>query len=533
MRFFNLLSFRLFMLIFFILSVLTLIFTYYYIKTEAEQYEEIARQCAQRTSEIIAYSTKNSMLLNQKVNTFNIIRSIVEQEAIEKISLYNKDGVIVFSTIEKEIGKTILITDPACSPCHESNGQIKKVPNEKWHHLFESSGGHRSLGYIRPINNETSCYTADCHFHKENETTIGVLRVVLSLEQMDDAVQSNRARMISTNTAITLILGITVGIFLWVWVHMPVKKLIQGTREVSNGNLEYSIENPGRDEMGKLASSFNIMTDDLRKAKREITSWSKQLENRVKDKTEELEKTQKRNLQIEKMASLGQLSATVAHELNNPIAGILTYSKLIQKKLNKDTLSEEEKNGLLKYLKMIETESARSGNIVKNMLLFSRQNAIDMKPHDLNQIIEASLDLIAHHLELHNITLVKELQPEMPMIDVDDNQIKQALLALYVNAVEAMENEGRLTVTSRWKKSRNYISVYVQDSGKGMNEEVKSQIFEPFYTTKYAVKGVGLGLSAVYAIIQKHGGEITVESQIDTGTTFEIRLHTTKHRTIA
>jgi two-component system NtrC family sensor kinase len=330
--------------------------------------------------------------------------------------------------------------------------------------------------------------------------------------------------MISTNIAITLILGLVVGIFLWFWVHVSVNKLIIGTREVSSGNLSYNIEKTGNDEMGILARSFNVMTGDLQKAKEEITAWSNQLEHRVKEKTEALENTQKRNLQIEKMASLGQLAATVAHELNNPMAGILTYSKLIQKKLNKDHLDNEEKEAILKNLRMIEAESARSGEIVKNMLLFSRQEAIDMKPHQIDKIIDDSLDLISHHLKLHNIRLLKDIQRDLPLVDVDENQMKQALLALYVNAVEAMENEGTLSIKTQQNRSQGSISIFIGDTGKGIPEKVKSQIFEPFFTTKNAVKGVGLGLSAVYAIIHKHQGEISVESEVDKGTTFEIRI---------
>jgi two-component system NtrC family sensor kinase len=248
------------------------------------------------------------------------------------------------------------------------------------------------------------------------------------------------------------------------------------------------------------------------------------LEKRVQEKTQELEKTQKRNLHIEKMASLGQLSATVAHELNNPISGILTYSKLIQKKLNKDHLDAEEKSKILKNLKMIESESARSGNIVKNMLLFSRQESLEIKPRQINRVIDASIDLISHHLDLHNIKLERNYNTDLPEIEIDENQIKQVLLALCVNAVEAMEDEGILMIRTELHARENEIWICVQDTGKGIPDHVKSQIFEPFFTTKDAIRGVGLGLSSVYAIIQRHGGDIIVESELDKGTTFIIKL---------
>jgi two-component system NtrC family sensor kinase len=230
------------------------------------------------------------------------------------------------------------------------------------------------------------------------------------------------------------------------------------------------------------------------------------------------------------MASLGQLSATVAHELNNPIAGILTYSKLIQKKISKGQLSDAEKESVLKHLKMIESESARSGDIVKNMLLFSRQESIEMKPHRIETILESSVDLIAHHLKLHNIQLIKDFQDNLPLVNVDENQMKQALLALYVNAVEAMDDEGVLTLKTRLKKSGHQISIIVEDTGKGIAESVKSQVFEPFFTTKNEVKGVGLGLAAVYAIVHKHGAEISFESEVNKGTKFEIILNVNKSR---
>jgi two-component system NtrC family sensor kinase len=266
------------------------------------------------------------------------------------------------------------------------------------------------------------------------------------------------------------------------------------------------------------------MTEDLSEAKHEITEWSNELERRVNQKTEELKKTQERILQIEKMASLGQLSATVAHELNNPIAGILTYSKLIQKKLQRNNFSPEDRDSIMKHLRMIETESDRSGNIVKNLLLFSRKQDKDVKTHDLNSIIEKSLQLISHHLELHNIHLYKQLKPNLPEIYVDENQIKQALLALYMNAVEAMEADGVLTVRTEHRGVEKAIYLYVQDNGKGISEEDMAHIFEPFFTTKSAVKGVGLGLSVVYGIVQNHNADINVKSKVQEGTTFIIKF---------
>jgi two-component system NtrC family sensor kinase len=524
MYFYRLLSFKLFVLVFIILIILTIGFSLYYIKTESEQYAEIARQCAFRTSEIVAGSTRNSMLLNAKESTYSIMKGIVQQEGIQKVTLFDKTGRIAYSTAADEINHTADYEARECSPCHESSGSLRKKPIEAWHHIYKNEQDQRLMVYIRPIANEASCYQSSCHAHQQQDTYLGLLRITLSLSKMDSIVEQNRSRMISTNIAITLVLALMVGIMIWFFVHVPVKKLILGTKQISSGNLSYQIISSARDEIGSLAQSFNQMTQDLREAKQEITSWSNQLEHRVQEKTVELEHTQKRNLQIEKMASLGQLSATVAHELNNPIAGILTYSKLIQKKLAKGDMPPAELEAILKYMKMIESESERSGNIVKNMLLFSRQEAIEIKTHDLHQVIDNSIQLIDHHLKLHNIKLVREFHSDLPPVEIDDNQIKQALLALFVNAVEAMEDEGILTIRTELRISEQAVYISVKDTGKGIADDLKSQIFEPFYTTKNAVKGVGLGLSAVYAIIQRHRGEIWVESEINKGSTFIIKI---------
>jgi len=525
MRIFRLLSFKLFLLIVLILAALSFLVSYFQLKSQSENYEKLITECGIRASELIKGSTRHSMLLNHKEDTYHIIRTIAKQHGMEKIRIYNKNGTIIFSADESEINKTVDMQNEACYMCHKPDGDVIQEPlTSERRRIYKRTDGTRSLGFVTPLKNEESCYTAECHYHTRNETLLGTLDVIISLKETDEILQTEKSRMISSNIAITLFLALTVGVFMWIFVHIPVQKLILGTKEISSGNLDYKIHLSSKDEIGILAQSFNSMMKDLRVAKKEITEWSNQLERRVKEKTQELEQTQKRSLQIEKMASLGQLSATVAHELNNPMSGILTYSKLIQKKLRKDHISDEESKSILRYLKMIEGESERSGEIVKNMLLFSRQHAIDMKLHQINDIIDASIDLISHHLELHNIILDKQYQEDLPSIYLDTNQIKQALIALYINAVEAMEDGGTLTIKTEFKQRQDYITVSVQDTGKGMSNEVKSQIFEPFFTTKSAVKGVGLGLSSVYAIIHKHQGDIRVESELDKGSTFIIKL---------
>jgi two-component system NtrC family sensor kinase len=346
----------------------------------------------------------------------------------------------------------------------------------------------------------------------------------MSLRQTDADTEVERWSMITNSVVITFILALTVGMFIWYFVHIPVKKIIYGMDEISSGNLNYQLNFKSRDEIGILATSFNSMASDLKYAKNEITRWSDELENRVREKTNELEKTQEGVLQIEKMASIGKLSATVAHELNNPLAGILTYSKLIQKKLLKNGRNPKEFEDIIKYLKMIESESDRCGTIIKNLLLFSKKHSLEIKPNELNAVVEQSILLIKHHLQLNNIDLKTQIDSKIPVMYFDDNQVKQALLAVYLNAIEAIENEGELKIETGLYTNRNFAFIKITDTGRGIAGEIKNKIFEPFFTTKDKIKGVGLGLSTAYGIIKRHYGDILLESEVNVGTTFTILL---------
>ncbi len=525
MRILKLLSFKIFVLIFAILALSSVGITYFQTQSQAEHYNDMLTLCAIRTSNIIRASTRYAMLLNRREDTVNIIQTIGKQHGIERIRIYNKRGEIIFSTDTSEVNQTIDMTIPECAACHGPEGEILQIKQpDQLKRIITRPDGSRELGFITPIPNEQSCYTADCHIHTRNDKILGVLDVSLSMKDTDAILDQEKTIMFRYNIAVTLSLALIVGLVIWVGVHVPITKFLIGTREISSGNLNYTIDIKRNDEIGVFAESFNKMTEDLRKAKKEITEWSSELEKRVEEKTEELKKTQERILQIEKMASLGKLSATVAHELNNPMAGILTYSKLIQRKLQNKNLQPEEKDTILKQLKMIESESDRCGKIIKDLLLFSKKQRIEIKPNSLNDIVKMSLQLVSHHLELNNIEVRKELQPNLPQVNVDENQIKQMLLALIVNAVEAMDKNGVLTISTIYKASEKKVYLSVKDNGRGIPEEVMPHIFEPFFTTKNAVKGFGLGLSVVYGIVQNHRGEIKVDSRPNEGTIFTIKL---------
>jgi two-component system NtrC family sensor kinase len=307
------------------------------------------------------------------------------------------------------------------------------------------------------------------------------------------------------------------------FVNAPLKKLTQGTLEIMSGNLDHRIDIDTSDEIGTLAKSFNKMTEELKRAHEELLGWAKLLEQKVNEKTAELQRAYAYMVHIEKMASLGKLAATVAHELNNPLEGILTYAKLLKRRLENHSKIEEERDEILSELSIIIDETSRCGNIVKNLLLFSKQRVGEFKDEDVGQIIKRSIALISHHLEMNNVRLELDM-PEHPVIVYcDAQQIEQMLLAMEINAIEAMPEGGTLRIELK-EVNTDKIQIKVIDTGVGIPENVLPHIFEPFFTTKKEGKGTGLGLAVVYGIVERHGGQISVESKVNFGTTFTIVL---------
>ena len=243
-----------------------------------------------------------------------------------------------------------------------------------------------------------------------------------------------------------------------------------------------------------------------------------------KDITKDI-KWKKGLMQQDKLASLGKLAATIAHEINNPIAAVLTYIRLMIKLISRNRFSPERLEDISRYLATMESETARCGDIVKNLLAFSRQSQITVSSHSIADIIDKALILISHDLKIKEIQLKKSIESNIPNVQCDFRQIQQVLLGLMYNASEAMQKGGTLTVTaSRSVATERFLEVAISDTGCGIAGKDMENIFEPFFTTKEEGKGVGLGLAVAYGIITQHNGTIAVESELDKGSTFKIRL---------
>jgi two-component system NtrC family sensor kinase len=498
---------------------------YLNLRLHRQHLEEMVFLSADRISDLIRRSIRYSMLRDQREEVFQIINTIGHQPGISKIRIFNKEGRITFSTDSRELGRVVDKKAEACYACHAEAQPLKRLDRPDRMRIYVARDGGRVLGLISPIENEPDCANAACHAHSAvGNQVLGVLDTDLSLGAVDESLLA-RQRELAFFTGLSILMVSLISVVLiWVMVRKPVRELIEGTRHVGEGDLDYAIPVTSTDEIGRLAASFNHMTAQLKKAQQEILEWTRTLEERVREKTSELERAYKHLVQAEKMVSLGKLAAVVAHEINNPLAGILTYTKLVYRMAEKGFTSNERLAEAKNYLQIVEGESRRCGAIVKNLLTFARQAPLNPQKNDLNAIVERCLLLVGHQLDLQSIDLEKSLAAEVPPLYCDASQVQQALLALLMNAVEAMPHGGRLRISTSFDSRRRAGRVVISDEGPGIPQEILPHIFEPFFTTKEEGKGVGLGLAIAFGIIQQHGGTIEAASAPQKGTTFTVIL---------
>ncbi len=246
-----------------------------------------------------------------------------------------------------------------------------------------------------------------------------------------------------------------------------------------------------------------------------VKKFNEELERRVEERTRELRAAQERLIQSEKLASIGQLAAGIAHEINNPIGVILGFAQVLLKHVTPDS-------PMYKPLATIEREGLRCKEIVQSLLDFARQGKPMLKRVNINDVIEAAAELMAHQLNSDNIEVVKAYAPDLPPVLGDANKLQQVFLNIIQNAYQAMPDGGQLRIVSR--AVGDEVHAIFSDTGVGIPPENLKRIFDPFFTTKEVGQGTGLGLSVSYGIVEQHGGTIEVESKVGEGSTFIVKL---------
>lgn len=516
------LSLKLYLLLFILLIISFAGIMYFNVTSYTRHFNESMINSAIHASDLIKRSTRYSMLKNDRENLSNIIATIGQEKGMEGIRIYNKIGTIAFSNDAGEVNTIVDKKIEQCYVCHEKEPAQVHLNTKNRIRILDSDRGYRVLGLINPIENEPECYNASCHGHSPKDKLLGLLDVKISLKSVDEETYKTKKNMVLFSSVMILVTALLFAGFILRLVHVPIRKLSKGTREVANLNLDYTIDFASKDEMGELARSFNQMTRQLKAANEANQEWSSTLEKKVMQKSEELKKAQAHLLLVEKIASLGKLSAVVAHEINNPLSGILTYAKLCLKMIqNPSSLSPEQNNSVVQFLSVIRDEAVRCGDIVKNLLVFAKKDFGKWTEESLNKIINNSLQLVKHKIQIKELELHQELAEGDDLIYCDASGIQHILVALFINAIDATSKGGKLKVKTFLLNSAQEVQIVVSDTGSGIPEEILPHIFEPFVSTK---ESTGLGLSVVYGIIQQHQGEIEVESEPNQGTTFVITL---------
>jgi two-component system NtrC family sensor kinase len=470
--------------------------------------------------ETISSATRRAMLEDRRADAYEIMRAIGRQPGIDLVRVFNKDGKITFSTMPGEEGRVLDRAEESCRPCHQGPQPLARISRDRASRVVEVDG-HRALHVITPTHNEARCSSSACHHHSRGEQVLGVQEVLVSLEEADRRQATVRWFGLGFGLiGVTLLGGALVG-FARKRVVRPVAAILEGTRRVTRDQLdqEIHVDDPG--ELGILAGSFNEMTRALRRVEGDLKALNVELEQKVEDRTVDLRRAQAALVQTEKLSSLGQLSASIAHEINNPLAGILTFAKLVTRELETAVPDPVVRATLTRNLALVEREARRCSAIVRNLLDFAREGPLKLEAVDANAVVEESLQLVGHKLSIAGFKVDRRHAP-LPPVLADFGELRQAVVNLALNAMEAMGEGGTLLIETRAADGGRTVEIAVEDSGPGVDPGLLGKIFDPFFTTKE--KGTGLGLSVVYGIVTRHGGRIDLESPPGHGARFVIRL---------
>ncbi len=514
-----------------ILSVILFVSFGIIFRSVYEQYlNTVILQSGNNVGSLVEGALYHSMLENDQSALQNTLDVIHTLPGIEDVNMYDNKGDLVYSSF---LTDTVGHINPDCKSCHTNLESLfprkeksyKIITAESQCKMSKSMNSQRHLLINSPILNAKSCYQSSCHAHDASEDVLGSLVIRVPLKDLDAAVKNSSIEFYLLAIVITLVLASSLILFTRKEIKNPLSALIKASVAVANGDKSTRVEiKPDQlDDMRMVSHAFNDMLDNLQTATTELENWSQQLEYKVRKKSEELGAAQSELIHIERLASLGKLSSSVAHEINNPLSGILVYTKLVHKLLSNPDLTDAKKEVMLRHLKMIEAETKRCGDIVKGLLDFSKKDQEDFEPKHLHDILNETYSLMSHPVKIANISFLKDFTAKSDLIFCSPNQIKQACVAMIVNASEAVTDNGEISIKTT-NPDPDTIKLEISDNGIGISAEDIQHIFEPFFSTKQQVRGIGLGLPIVHGIIQSHKGKIQVKSEPGQGTVISITL---------
>jgi two-component system NtrC family sensor kinase len=496
-----------------------------------EYMKSVIRENGNNIGFLVEGALYRSMLENDRTSLQSTLDQINNMSGIDDVNMYDNQNNLVFTSISNETSDH---SDPDCKRCHNNFDSMFSFKEKSYRIIDVNSecimnpGGKNNSRHLlikSPILNNKSCYTSACHAHLPQEEVLGSLIIKMPLEGLDTALLKSTTDYFLLAALMTVILVLFLIFFTNKKIKKPLNEIIKASEAVAKGDKSTRLEiKPHQlSDMRMVSYAFNEMLDNLQTANNELHNWSQQLEYKVQKKTEELGQAQNELINIERIASLGKLSLSVAHEINNPLSGILIYTKLIFKQLSNQDLDLMKKESMLKNLKLIENETKRCGDIVKGLLDFSRKDQDGFEPKHLNEILLDTFELMTHPMKIANINFWSDFGAKADLIYCSPNQIKQACVAILVNASEAVSENGEILIRSI-NPDDEHVRIEITDNGVGISEEDILHVFEPFFSTKAKTSGIGLGLAIVHGIVQSHKGKTDVKSIRGKETTISITL---------
>ncbi len=501
----------------------SIVFGYIFLHYEEQIIMNNLIRYASSTADLVKGSIHYSMLTAHREAIEQTVEVIGSGPGIKGISIYDKTGKIVYSSRKSEVGHSVEKGTSTCRICHKGAAEPREINGESknWA-IVSDTTGTKTLKFVIPIYNEPSCYTAACHYHPAKKNILGVLETNFSTAAVDAAIKQNRVGTFLFGGLFIVVLSLFLGIILYKFVSKPVSLLDEGMQRIAKGELDHVIEIDSRDEMGLLANTFNSMARDIKQYRENMENWTKVLEEEIQKKTAEMMKAHDQFINAEKLASLGRMAAGVAHELNSPLTGIVTFAHLMLKRVPAENKQD------IEDLEVIIEQAERCSRIVKGLLGFSRKTTAEKVFVNVNSLTESTISMLRNQAKFYNIKFNLRFDESIPQVPIDPNQLQQVFVNLLINAADAMNEKGQVTVATRLisdtASDKNYVEIEFSDTGPGIPEEYIGKVFEPFFTTKPIGKGTGLGLAVSYGIIKKHNGNIFVRSELGRGASFFVRL---------
>lgn len=478
---------------------------------------------ADQLSQSVTSATWHAMRAGLKEDAYQVMRAIGERHGVEWIRMLDREGAVSFTTGPAP-SPSVELESATCQACHVSTPPLVEIGPAERSRFWTGEDGNRRMAILTPILNEPGCSTATCHVHDADIRVLGLLDVALDMGHVDAELASLRWRAFLFTLAKGAIIAVFIGFFVHRFVGRPIQRLRDGARAIARLELETPVQVDAVGELGELAAAFEDMRKHLWVARSKVERFTENLEEQVEERTAELKATQERLIQTDRMASMGQLAASVVHEVNNPISAVLNLATFLQRIMTDEGVPPDRVDAFKRHLGQIADETARAGRIVSDLLAFSRRSTPQRLPSDLNDVVQRAVSLVRHRSELENVQLLVELDENLPLVPCDRSQVQQVLVNLLLNALEAIEGSGTITVRTGVEDETGVAVLQVEDDGPGIAEEHVGHIFDPFFSTKTGEKGVGLGLAVVYGIVEAHDARLGVSSQLGAGTTFTVRF---------